>query len=100
MKPNIFNPEERDFLRNATFPQLEERYGPLETWRPPNEPLTPPVEDSATEPLQGRSGAEDRLALARAEWLISQIYNDLPSKRDWLNPDYEREMKDHYDKTI
>tara|TARA_R110000851_G_scaffold176920_1_gene323683 strand:- start:2168 stop:2569 length:402 start_codon:yes stop_codon:yes gene_type:complete len=50
LKPNIFNPEERDFLRNATFPQLEERYGPLETWRPPNEPLAPPVEDGATEP--------------------------------------------------
>jgi hypothetical protein len=31
--------------------------------------------------------------LRRAMWLMGQLYDDLPSKRDWLNPEYEREMK-------
>jgi hypothetical protein len=31
--------------------------------------------------------------LERAEWLIARIYEDLPRERDWLNPDYEKEMK-------
>jgi len=30
----------------------------------------------------------------RAVWLIARLYEDLPTKRDWLNPDYEREMKE------
>lgn len=28
----------------------------------------------------------------RMRWLLRQIANDLPQKRDWLNPEYEREM--------
>ena len=32
--------------------------------------------------------------LLRATWLIERLYEDLPAKRDWLNPDYEREMKE------
>jgi hypothetical protein len=31
--------------------------------------------------------------LGAAHWLIRQIYNDLPTKRDWLNPEYEKAMK-------
>lgn len=27
------------------------------------------------------------------EGVVSQIYNDLPTNRDWLNPDLEREIK-------
>jgi hypothetical protein len=30
----------------------------------------------------------------RMRWLFRQIINDLPQKRDWLNPDYEREMRE------
>lgn len=29
----------------------------------------------------------------RLKWLISQVLGELPTKRDWLNPDIEREMK-------
>lgn len=29
----------------------------------------------------------------RLKWLIGQVLGDLPEKRDWLNPDIEREMK-------
>ena len=30
---------------------------------------------------------------ARLKWLIRQVTTDLPVNRDWLNPDYEREMR-------
>jgi hypothetical protein len=30
---------------------------------------------------------------ARLTWLIRQVTTDLPTNRDWLNPDYEREMR-------
>jgi len=29
----------------------------------------------------------------RMKWLFAQLLDDLPIKRDWLNPDYEKEMK-------
>lgn len=28
------------------------------------------------------------------KWLLSQIYSDLPTKRDWLNPDIEQAILD------
>ena len=30
----------------------------------------------------------------RMRWLFRQILLDLPKNRDWLNPDYEREMRE------
>lgn len=30
----------------------------------------------------------------RAQWLLKQVLNDLPQKRDWLNPEIEREMRE------
>lgn len=32
--------------------------------------------------------------LNRKNWLIRQVLDSLPMKRDWLNPDYEAEMKE------
>jgi len=29
----------------------------------------------------------------RLKWLIGQVLGELPTKRDWLNPDVEREMR-------
>lgn len=29
----------------------------------------------------------------RLRWLIKQLLGELPAKRDWLNPDIEREMR-------
>ncbi len=33
------------------------------------------------------------IELNRAKWLLSQIIQDLPEKRDWLNPDIEKESR-------
>lgn len=41
---------------------------------------------------QCAKGLESRLR--RAQWLIGQVVDDLPRNRDWLNPDYEREMRE------
>ena len=43
-------------------------------------------------------GMPEELSASQAEarrlkWLISQVLGDLPEKRDWLNPDIEREIK-------
>lgn len=29
----------------------------------------------------------------KLKWLIRQVLNSLPTKRDWLDPDIEREMR-------
>lgn len=29
----------------------------------------------------------------RLKWLIKQLLGELPEKRDWFNPDVEREMR-------
>jgi hypothetical protein len=33
-----------------------------------------------------------RKQLDHAHWLMRQVLNDLPANKDWLNPDYEKEM--------
>lgn len=33
-------------------------------------------------------------AIARLRWLLRQILDELPQKRDWLNPDIEREARE------
>jgi hypothetical protein len=38
--------------------------------------------------------------LERAEWLLHQMFNDLPTNRNWLNPDIEREIKSHLAKGV
>lgn len=37
---------------------------------------------------------ESTATLTRKNWLIRQVLDSLPMKRDWLNPDYEAEMKE------
>lgn len=49
--------------------------------------------------IRGMSGDHSCVAtlsatLNRAKWLIGQVYNDLPSRRDWLDPHLEQEMKE------
>jgi len=50
----------------------------------------------AFEVWQAARERQDR-ELSHCLWLISQIYSDLPTNRDWLNPEYESLMKVVYE---
>ena len=105
-KPNPMSLDEREFVRTATFAQMQERYG-LARWGDAYEPLTPPVEDSATEPLKGRSGVEAIDAnliqsFYRGEEDVTVLNSDqlwsLHDGRHYLTTDRGQEIRNEMDK--
>jgi|GEM_PF-3598755 len=47
--------------------------------------------DFGVMPIHGSYSMDNKLNSIK--WVISQVLNDMPAKRDWLNPEYEAEMR-------
>ncbi len=48
-----------------------------------------PQQESTTE----QSGSKNQPENQRIRWCITQLLTDLPQRRDWLNPDIEKELR-------
>jgi len=48
--------------------------------------------NAMTEPKPPEEPTDSEM-LERARWLLSQIIQSLPARRDWLDPDIEKEAR-------